>query len=329
MVTNMPQTENEKLTLRLDAIRYEAESINSYEFSSLKGKALPGFSPGSHIEIHLDNGMSRSYSLLNSPSEKNRYVIAVARDENGRGGSKYFHDTAQVGKSYSVGRPKNNFPLVVGAKASVFIAGGIGITPVWSMAQYLNEIGEPWKIYYRARAIEFAALLKSDFYKLNAERIHVVFDAELSLRGIEREAFIESIVSQEGSFSHYYCCGPNGMLEAFKSATKGLATDHVHFEYFSPLEEAAREGGFSVILNRKNITISVAAGQSILDALLANNIEIANSCREGVCGACEVGVLCGTPDHRDSILSEAERKSGKTMFVCCSGAHSKSLTLDI
>ena len=322
-------TPEDSLRLRLNAIRYEAENINAYEFVASDGAALPPFTAGAHIEIDVGNGMTRCYSLSNAPSDRKRYVIVVAMDAKGKGGSKYFHEHAQVGKIYRVHPPRNNFALAERDGKSVLIAGGIGVTPIWSMAQHLERAGKPWGVYYRARGRQYAALLGDPFYAIHQDKIEVVYDDDLARQGIGMAEYIPGVVAREGEGCHYYCCGPAGMLDNFKQATAHLPPDAVHLEHFGAVAEKAHAGGFDVILAKCGITVKVQTGKTILDTLLDNGIEVVNSCREGVCGACEVRVLDGTPDHRDAILSDAEKAAGKTIFVCCSGSLSPSLTLDL
>jgi tetrachlorobenzoquinone reductase len=322
-------TPEDSLRVRLNAIRYEAENINAYEFVAPDGAELPPFTAGAHIEVDLGNGMTRCYSLSNAPSDRKRYVIAVAMDANGKGGSRYFHEHAQVGKTYRIVQPRNNFPLAASDGKSVLIAGGIGITPIWSMARHLEESDRPWKMYYRARGRRYAALLGDPFYAEHKEKIEVVYDDDLVSQGIGFGDYIPAIVNREGNGCHFYCCGPAGMLENFKQATSHLPPESVHLEHFGAVAEKSQTGGFDLILAKCGVTVKVQPGKTILDTLLDNGIDVMNSCREGVCGACEVRVVDGIPDHRDAILSDAEKAAGKTMFVCCSGSLSPSLTLDL
>lgn len=307
------------------SVTHEANGILAYELRRPNGEDLPWFEAGSHIDLHMAGAPVRSYSLLNAPSDRSHYTIAVSLDKKGRGGSRHIHDNLQCGNVLSIAGPRNNFPLSETAQHSVLIAGGIGITPLWSMAQRLTQINCSWELHYGVRTKESAALLDRLAAHPHSHAIHI-----LCSEG-ERGEFLDlnGIVARDRGNTHFYCCGPTAMLEAFKVATRDVAPERVHFESFVATHEASVEGGFVVELARSGKTVEVASGQSILDALLAQGVDVMNSCREGICGACEVTVLEGSPDHRDSILSDAEKQAGKSMFVCCSGSRGDRLVLDL
>jgi ferredoxin-NADP reductase len=315
------------MEVRVKRISFEAENINSYELVDPGGGDLAPFTAGSHIDLHLANGMIRSYSLLNDQSENNRYVIAVNKDAVGRGGSRFIHETVRVGNIIPISHPKNNFALDETAAHSVLIAGGIGITPLLSMIRRLETLGRSWELFYAARS-RLAAAFVDD---LKARRpgvcrnLHVNFDQEPSGRMFDLSAIIKDATPD----AHLYCCGPVTMLEAFEAAAANRPADHVHVEYFKAKEKPAAEGGFEVKLARSKRTIKVAAGKTILDALLDAGIAVNHACTEGVCGTCETRVIDGTPDHRDLFLSKEEQAANKTMMICCSGAKSPTLVLDI
>ena len=315
------------MQVRVKRISYEAENINSYELVALAGGDLTPFTAGCHIDLHLPNGMIRSYSLLNDQSERNRYVVAVNKDVASRGGSSFIHETMRVGDIINISPPRNNFALQEDATHSVLIAGGIGITPLLSMIRRLEALGRSWQLFYAARTRVAAAFLD----ELNSLRsgihsnLHVNFDQEPPGRMLD----LSQIVKDVPSNAHLYCCGPVPMLEAFEAATAHLPDDHVHVEYFKAKEKPAAEGGFDVKLARSNQTITVRAGQTILDALLNAGIAASYACREGVCGTCETQVIEGIPDHRDLFLSKEEQAASKTMMICCSGSKSPTLVLDI
>lgn len=315
------------MQVRVKRVSYEAESVNSYELVAPTGGNLAPFTAGSHIDLHLSNGMIRSYSLVNDQRELNRYVIAVNKDAAGRGGSCLIHDTLRAGDIIRISPPRNNFALQEDADHSVLIAGGIGITPLLSMVRRLEALGRPWKLFYAARTRLAAAFLD----ELNALRtdgrstIHVDLDDERSGRLFD----LGGIVGSTPAEAHLYCCGPLPMLEAFEAAAANRPPQQVHVEYFQAKEKPAVEGGFEVRLARSNRTLKVQPGKTILDALLDAGIAVNYSCAEGVCGTCETAVLDGIPDHRDLFLSKEEHATNKTIMVCCSGAKSPALTLDI
>jgi tetrachlorobenzoquinone reductase len=310
----------------LKRISYEAASINAYELVDPAGGELPPFTAGSHIDLHLANGMIRSYSLVNASCERHRYVIAVNNDEASRGGSKLIHETLRVGEVLTISHPRNNFALHEEADHSVLIAGGIGITPILSMIRRLEALGRSWELFYAARTRRAAAFLD----ELNGlsrvhSNLHVTFDQEPEARMMDLPAIIKTARPD----AHLYCCGPVPMLQAFEAATVGRPASHVHVEYFKASEKPAIEGGFEVKLARSKRTIAVQPGQTILDALLAAGIAVNYACTEGVCGTCETRVVEGIPDHRDLFLSKEEQEANKTIMICCSGSKSSTLVLDI
>ena len=313
--------------VRVKRISYEAENINSYELVAPSGGDLLPFAAGAHIDFHLPNGMIRSYSLVNDPGERRRYVVAVNKDATSRGSSSFVHANIRVGDIITISHPRNNFALLEEAEHSVLIAGGIGITPLLSMVRRLEQLGRSWKLFYAARTRLAAAFLD----ELNALRpdaylnLHADFDDERSGRVFD----LAAIVRDAPPHAHLYCCGPVPMLEAFEAATADRPPDHVHVEYFQAREAPAIEGGFEVKLARSKRTIAVEAGKTILDALIDAGIAVNYACTEGVCGTCETRVLEGVPDHRDQFLSKQEQAANKTIMICCSGAKSGTLVLDL
>ena len=316
--------------VRVVSVTYEARDVLSFVLAREDGTDLWSFEPGSHVDVHLPNDLMRSYSLSNAGTEHGRYRITVARDANSKGGSTFMHDSLQAGRMIEIGKPRNNFPLFEQAPLSVFIAGGIGVTPFLPMMVRLNALGRRWRIHYCVRTRDRAGLLQEiEGLAASAGLGEVVpnFDEEpggtmLDLRGV-----VAALSPQD----HIYCCGPIGMLDAFRSACAGggIADDRVHFEYFSSNVEAAAEGGYEVVLEKSGKSVRVAEGETLLDALIRAGANIPFSCQEGVCGACETRVLDGTPDHRDLILTERERAANRTMMVCCSGSLSPVLKLDL
>lgn len=313
------------MKLIIHALNRRAEGIVELDLRSPDGATLPAFTAGAHIDLHLPNGITRSYSLLNAPGDCARYLVAVNKDPNSRGGSRYVHEVLAAGMSLEVGEPRNNFALVEDAPLVVLFAGGIGITPLWSMVQRLESLNRPWQLVYGARSRAHCAYYEQikAFGELHPGQVQFHFNDEQG-----GPMSLSALVAQVPADAHLYCCGPVPMLEAFEQASatrKGLA----HVEYFAASQASALDGGFKVTLQRSNKSVPVAAGSSILDALLAAGIDVAHACREGVCGACQTTVISGTPDHRDSYLSPSEIKGGKTMMICCSGAKCGELVLDL
>ncbi|SFJ31238.1 PDR/VanB family oxidoreductase [Bradyrhizobium sp. cf659] len=316
---------DDTLELRVKRISYEADRINSYELAAPDGRDLVPFTAGAHIDLHLPNGMIRSYSLVNNQHERHRYVIAVNRELAGRGGSQFVHDNLRVGDIVRVSKPRNNFALCEEAEHSLLIAGGIGITPLLSMARRLDALGRSFELVYAARTRSAAAFLDEiEALRWNGH-LRLDFDDERSGQVFD----LAAIVRQAPAQAHLYCCGPQPMLQAFETATADRPADRVHVEYFQAKNPPAMTGGFEVKLARSNRTIAVKAGKTILDALLDAGIAANYACSEGVCGTCETRVLDGIPDHRDQFLSGEDQASNKTMMICCSGVKSATLVLDL
>ncbi|RZS76975.1 PDR/VanB family oxidoreductase [Pigmentiphaga kullae] len=319
------------LHVHIRAIRYEARGILSYELRpppEQGGAELPPFTAGAHVDVHLRDGMVRSYSLLNDDAERGRYVIAVNKDPAGRGGSRYMHEALKVGDSLAISAPRNHFELDEGARHSVMIAGGIGITPLWSMVQKLERLGRSWELHYSARTRQHAALLDrlEQLPPAARRRVHVNFDHEPGARMLD----LAAIVSAAAPDAHFYCCGPAGMLRAFEDATASRDAGFVHLEHFgADAAPASARGGFTVHLARSGRDVPVPEGSSILDALLGAGVDVGHSCLEGVCGSCEVAVLDGVPEHRDLVLTRAEKASNRSIMVCCSGCQGERLVLDL
>lgn len=232
-------------------------------------------------------------------------------------------ETLRLGDILRVQQPRNNFPLEESAAHSVFIAGGIGITPIRCMIRRMEDLGRSWELHYATRNRDEAAFMN----ELQAKReVHLHFDDEAGT-----VLPISDIIRRSRPDAHLYCCGPAAMLAAFEEASGSAewTDDRLHVEYFVQRYEAATDNGYVVELSRTGKEVVVRPGQTILEALRELGIETSYSCEEGICGACETRVLEGVPDHRDSILNEQERQANRTMFICCSGAKSDRLVLDL
>lgn len=308
---------------RLTAIRYAAHETNLYEFTRLDGARWPSAAPGAHIDLHLPNGMMRQYSLVHAGETPETYVVGIRRDRASRGGSTFIHDKLRVGAELAIGGPRNNFPLDENAAHSVLVAGGIGITPIMCMLERLEALGRGFRLYYSCRNRAEAAFLK----QLQAKGDKVVFNFDEENNG--KFLDLAAIVAAAPAGAHFYCCGPTPMLKAYEAATAALPRENVHVEYFTAAEAAAVEGGYIVELRRSKREIAIPPGKTILETLRDAGIDVASSCEEGVCGACETPVISGVPDHRDMILTAAERAASKTMMICCSGSKSERLVLDL
>jgi ferredoxin-NADP reductase len=316
--------------LRVKAVTWQTPMVHSIVLESLGGQSLPAVRPGAHIDLRLGAGLSRSYSIVGTAGAPSRYEIAVAKDPNSRGGSRYVHEVLRVGDEIEVGAPRNLFELVTDAPHSVLIAGGIGITPIWAMAQALERMGRPWTLHYAARSRVHAAYLAEIEALAGGSavgRLRTHFDDETGGAPMD----VAAAVAAAPADAHLYCCGPAPMLAAYELAAAQRPADRVHLERFATAaapQTTARQG-FDVVLNRSGQRLTVPADKSILDVLLDHGIDAPYGCMQGVCGMCEVAVLGGTPDHRDQILSESDRVSNTKVMVCCSRSLTPALTLDL
>ncbi|MFC4522592.1 PDR/VanB family oxidoreductase [Cupriavidus pinatubonensis] len=312
------------LTMRVQAMRYEARGIVSLELQDPDGATLPEYGPGAHIDLHLGNGLVRSYSLCGAPEVRDRYTVGVLQDRNSRGGSRYVHEQLRVGATLTVSAPRNNFELDESAAHTVLVAGGIGVTPIVCMARRLAELGRSFTLLYCARTRAEAAFVESLSAYGDAVRFH--FDDEAGA-----PPDMNAMLAGQDAQTHLYCCGPGPMLNAFEAACEAHGYPNVHIERFAadPSTESVQEGEYVVQLSRTGSLVKVPSGKSLLDALLEAGLDVEHSCREGVCGSCETAVLEGCPDHRDSVLSNSERASNKTMMVCVSGCKGSRLVLDL
>jgi ferredoxin-NADP reductase len=314
------------IDLRLSQIRLEADDVCSYEFvAAASGAALPAFTAGAHIDLHLPNNMVRSYSLANPPHDSRRYLVAVQREASGRGGSAWMHDSVRVGQVMRAGVPKNDFALQEAVEHSVFIAGGIGITPLLSMIARLDGLGRSWQLHYASRAPRATAFIDAlaDLDR-GRGRVEHCFSSGRAAR-----LDVAGIVARADSTTHLYCCGPARMIDAYVEAGASRHAGTLHCERFAAADAPAVEGGFEVVLQRSGKRLSVEPGKTILDTLLDHDVPVPYACSNGICGTCMTGVISGVPDHRDEYLSPEERKAGRSMLVCCSGSRSPSLVLDL
>lgn len=313
---------DELIDVRLTGIRYAARDTHIFELRKTDGSALPEVEPGAHIDIHLPNNLIRQYSLLRAGAALTAYSIGVKRDPNSRGGSVFMHDHLRVGSPLKISRPRNHFALHLDAAANVLLAGGIGITPLYCMANRLCEMNKPWSLFYAARTRADAAFLE----ELEPhENVTFHFDDEQAGNTFD----IGEIIRNAPVSSHFYCCGPTPMIKAFEAAARDVPSERVHVEHFTAASAPAVDGGFVVELARSKREFSIPPGKTILEVLVAAGVQVPHSCESGVCGSCETKILMGQADHRDSILDERERSEGRTMMICCSGSKSERLVLDL
>jgi ferredoxin-NADP reductase len=285
-------------------------------------RTVPPWEPGAHIDLELGPGLIRQYSLCGDPGDRVRLQVAVLREPASRGGSRMIHEELGIGDTVGVRGPRNHFQLV-GAQGYAFIAGGIGITPILAMVRSVERSGKPWQLLYGGRrrsSMAFAAELRA----LGRDRIQVCPEDETGL--LDLAGFL---ATQPPEIA-VYCCGPEPLLTAVERACVRLGRG-LHMERFGPAVpiEHARDSSFEVELRRSGRLLRVEAASSLLDALLADGVDVEFSCSEGTCGTCETQVLGGIPDHRDSLLTEQERAAGDVIFPCVSRCKSGPLVLDL
>lgn len=315
----------QSLTVLVADVRAEAKDVITLELRPIGGGELPSFTPGAHLDLHLPNGLMRNYSLTNDWRERNRYVIGVGRAADSRGGSSYVHNSIRAGAQLKISPPRNNFPLNENSASFLFIAGGIGITPIMSMVRWCEANEKPWRLIYAARSRQRTAFYE-DLCALAADRIHFHFDDESG-----QVLDVAQAISSWSEGESIYCCGPAPLMEAVKALTEHLPSESVRFEWFTVPEsdQPHESNSFTVRLERSDVEFEVPENKSILEVLEEHGFEIPFSCREGLCGTCVTNVCAGEPDHRDYVLSDEERESGKMMTVCCSRSKSSVLTLDL
>jgi ferredoxin-NADP reductase len=315
------------INVRLRAILFEAEDIALFEFVDPARKALPPFKAGAHIDVHVRRGCVRQYSLCNDPVEGTRYVVAVQREETGRGGSRAMHDELRVGAMVSISPPRNFFPLVRGATRHLLLGGGIGVTPMIAMVAELEARGEPYHLHYCTRSAEKTAFMERLAPLITAGQVSLHHDGGVPSQGLD----VVALLHDYDPGTHLYYCGPAGFMAAIKAASDHWPKGTVHFEYFSPPAEPATEAvedqPFRVKLARSGLDLEVPQGKTIVDVLRENDVFIETSCQEGYCGTCLTRCLAGEPDHRDSVLDEDDRK--EFIMVCCSRSKTPVLTLDL
>jgi ferredoxin-NADP reductase len=313
--------------LRVAAAAREADAVISLTLRHPGGRDLPAWEPGAHIDLHLPSGRIRQYSLCGSPGRRGEYRIAVLREQAGRGGSAEIH-ALPLGIGYlEASGPRNHFPLRDSPRY-LFIAGGIGITPVLPMIAAVAG-SRPWALHYGGRSRASMAFA-GEVIRLGGGRARLVPQDE------DGPLDVEAIVATAGPGTAVYCCGPQGLLRAVEDACRRLAPGApLYTERFTPgpaadpAPAAGEERPFRVELRRTGATLDVPADRSLLDAVRDVLPDVPFSCEEGYCGSCETTVLGGEPDHRDDILSPGERAEGKTMMICVGRALSDTLILDL
>jgi vanillate O-demethylase ferredoxin subunit len=316
-----------KLSVRVVRKIQEAVDIASFELAAVDGSPLPPFSAGSHIDVHVRDGIVRQYSLCNDPRETHRYLIGVLRDPNSRGGSVAMHEGIREGDTLDISEPKNHFPLVP-AKRTLLFAGGIGVTPILCMAERLAHTGADFEMHYCTRSLERTAFHARIMESAFAGRVHFHFDAGAQ----EQKLDLPGLIATPDPDTHIYVCGPGGFIDHVVNTAKGLGWSgaQIHLEYFAAkAQDTSSDGVFEVKIASSGRIFAVPADKSVVDVLAEHGVSVETSCREGVCGTCITRVLDGIPEHRDVYFTDEERAKNDQFTPCCSRAKSACLVLDL
>jgi len=299
------------------------------------GQTLPGYTPGAHmaVRVQLPTGRSdwRQYSLVNFSADPQataapaEYVIAVRREDSGRGGSRFLHEELRQGALLEVQAPKNDFPLQEHAGAAVLVAGGIGITPLATMAAARRATGQPVRMVYAGRSLEQMAFLP-ELRELLGQHLQVHEDASA---GAPMD--VDALLDTCGPQDHLYVCGPRQMLDAILASTqaRGWPRERVHFELFTAAAAAMGDRSFDIVLAQSGRTLTVPADKTILACLIEHGVDPLYDCLRGECGVCAVPVLEGEIDHRDYVLSEREKAAGNVIQTCISRCRGQRIVLDL
>ncbi|PTT61333.1 PDR/VanB family oxidoreductase [Arthrobacter sp. HMWF013] len=317
-----PDTHSSQVKLTVTAKVRAAEDVVALTLAHPDGRRLPDWSPGSHVDVVLPSGTARQYSLCGDRWDAHSYRIAVLHDKDGHGGSAFIHDELTEGMTLALGGPRNNFRLVP-SEQYLFIAGGIGITPIVPMLQQADMLGAEWNLLYLGRSRGSMAFL----HELSSygDRVQVLAKDEAG------PCRLEDLIGGPAPDIKVYACGPRRLLAAVEQHCSDWPTGLLRVEHFTAREQGAPafDAPFNVELARSGLSVTVTPDVSIVDALQGVGVNVLTSCRQGTCGTCEVDVLAGRPDHRDSILNDADRAAGNCMLPCVSRSCGDRLVLDL
>ena len=317
-----------RLLVKVATKRVEAQGICSFELVDAAGGELPPFTAGSHIDLYLRDGTTRQYSLCNNPRETGRYLICVQREPDSRGGSRTLHEDVREGHVLEISPPRNRFGVDPNAARSLLIAGGIGVAPILSMAEYLADAGAEFAVHYCTRTVRRTAFLQRIENAPFAERVSFHFSDGPS----EQLMDIAGVLRNTTPDTHLYVCGPTGFMSVVIDTAKALGwkDPQIHKEYFSAeVMKSDKDTGFEIRIASTGKTVQVEKGRTALEVLSECGIDVPRSCEKGVCGTCVTRVLEGEPDHRDMYLTEDEHRRNDLFTPCCSRARSNVLVLDI
>lgn len=317
----------EFVPMRVDQARWVARDIRCFELRMPGGEDVPAFEAGAHVCIRTPSGDLRHYSLCNDPQERDRYVIAVKRESQGRGGSRSLVDNVQVGDVLSVNLQENQFALDERARSLLLVAGGIGITPMLSIARaLLAEGGRDFRLIVLTRDAQSTAFLDELKSPPLAGHVTIHHDGGDSSRALDLWPLLEKPGALHGR--HVYCCGPQGLMDSVRDMTGHWSLATVHFESFgADTRVRADDKPFDLVLARSGLRLNVPAGRSALQVLREHGVEVISSCESGTCGSCRTTLLGGQADHRDLVLLDEEKAS--QVMVCVSRAVGDALVLDL
>jgi ferredoxin-NADP reductase len=322
-MTSVVQRGNEhEVDLRVVARRDIADGVVLLELAEASGHVLPAWEPGAHVDLVLAPGMVRQYSLCGDPAYDRLWSVAVLREDGGRGGSVLLHDTVAEGALLRARGPRNHFPLEQ-ADSYLFVGGGIGITPLLPMIAAADASGRPWKLLYGGRTRSSMAFL--DDLARHGNNVVVQPQDEHGL--LDLDSYLGTPVGGGA----IYCCGPEPLLDAVQHRVGAWPAGSLHVERFTPksVVPSGPDTAFDVVCEASGLSLHVPADRSILDVVAEAGIDVLTSCEEGTCGSCETRVLTGTPDQRDSVLSDEDREAGQFMMICVSRSLTPQLVLDL
>jgi vanillate O-demethylase ferredoxin subunit len=320
------QIAGDTLAVKVSKKELIADGVMYLELIDPKGEYLPKFTAGAHIDIQLPNGLIRPYSLCGSSADRTAYEIGVLLEPNGRGGSKSVHEEIVLGAKLRISYPKNHFPLAV-AKHSVLFAGGIGITPILSMAQKLSDEAASFEMHYSSRSRSRTAFAERISASHFSSKVQFHFDDGAE----EQKLKASELLKNTDPTAHIYVCGPKGFMDHVIQTAKDLnwPDTQIHFEYFkSEPVRKDEDGSFEVEYRPSGLVVRVPVDVTVAQALIDAGVEVPLSCEQGICGTCVMQVVEGDPDHRDMCLSDEDKGLKKMFTPCCSRAQSARLVLD-
>ncbi|GJJ20856.1 PDR/VanB family oxidoreductase [Mycolicibacterium mageritense] len=309
--------------VQVSALRREAEGVLGIDLCAVDGSSLPPWTPGAHLEIELADGIVRHYSLCGGPQHGETWRIAVLREPASRGGSKLIHESVSPGDIFTVRGPRNNFALV-DAQRYLFVAGGIGITPILPMVHDVAARAKPWTLVYGGRTLTSMAFI-GELSEISGGELHIMPEDEYGLLDLDH------FLGAPRTDTAVYCCGPGPLIDAVERACDSWPAGALRLERFTPraVSNSVTDGEFAVELARSGTRLPVPADKTLLEVLEDAGYDIDNSCRAGICGTCELRVTHGVPEHNDDVLSDDERESNQVILPCVSRSKSPLLIVDL